>query len=98
MNVNEMEKNAKEASNLLKSLANPNRLMVLCHLSKNECTVGELEKLVGLSQSALSQHLARLREEEIVECRREAQSMHYSVRDEKTKKLLESLYELYCNT
>ena len=97
MKISEMEANAQEASKLLKSLANPNRLMVLCHLSKGECTVGELEKLIGLSQSALSQHLARLREEDIVECRREAQSMFYSVKDEKTKQLLSSLYELYCD-
>lgn len=97
MKISEMEENAQEASKLLKSLANPNRLMVLCHLSKDEYTVSELEKLVGLSQSALSQHLARLREEKIVECRREAQSMFYSVKDEKTRQLLDSLYELYCN-
>ena len=97
MKISEMEENAQEASKLLKSLANPNRLMVLCHLSKDECTVGELEKLVGLSQSALSQHLARLRDEGIVECRREAQSMFYSVKDEKAKQLLSSLYDLYCN-
>jgi DNA-binding transcriptional ArsR family regulator len=97
MKVSEMESNAQEASKLLKSLANPNRLIVLCHLSKEECTVGELEKRVNLSQSALSQHLARLREEEIVEYRREAQSIFYSVKDEKTRSLLSSLYELYCN-
>ena len=97
MKISEMEDNVQEASKLLKSLANPNRLMVLCHLNKDECTVGELEKLVGLSQSALSQHLARLRDADIVECRREAQSMFYSVKDEKTRKLLGSLYELYCN-
>jgi len=54
MKISEMEENAQEASKLLKSLANPNRLMVLCHLSKDEYTVSELEKLVGLSQSALS--------------------------------------------
>lgn len=98
MKISEMEQNAQEASRLLKSLANPNRLMVLCHLIKGECTVGELERRVGLSQSALSQHLARLREENIVECRREAQSMFYSVKDEKTRILLGSLYDLYCNS
>lgn len=98
MNISEMEQNAQKAAQLLKSLANPSRLMVLCHLSKAECTVGELEKLVGLSQSALSQHLARLREEDIVQCRREAQSKFYSVKDEKTRKLLDSLYDLYCKT
>ncbi len=97
MKISEMEQNVHAASQLLKSLANPNRLMVLCHLTKDECTVGELEKLVGLSQSALSQHLARLREEGIVECRREAQSMFYSVKDEKTRILLGSLYKLYCD-
>ncbi len=97
MKVSEMEENAQKASTLLKSLSNPKRLMVLCHLSKGECSVGELEKLVDLSQSALSQHLARMREEGIVECRREAQSMFYSIKDEKAQKLLTSLYELYCD-
>lgn len=97
MKINEMEQNALEASRLLKSLANPNRLMVLCHLVKGECTVGELERRIGLSQSALSQHLARLREEGIVISRREAQSMYYSVKDQKTQRLLSLLYEMYCH-
>ncbi len=96
MKIAEMEHNAMEVSRLLKLLANPNRLMVLCHLIKGECTVGELERRIGLSQSALSQHLAKLREEQIVVSRREAQSMYYSVQDEKTQRLLSVLYELYC--
>lgn len=96
MKIAEMEHNAMEVSRLLKLLANPNRLMVLCHLIKGECTVGELERRIGLSQSALSQHLTKLREEQIVVSRREAQSMYYSVQDEKTQRLLSVLYELYC--
>lgn len=98
MNVEEMQQNASAASALLKTLANPNRLMVLCNIVKQEHTVSELEKLVGLSQSALSQHLSRLRHEGIVHCRREAQHVYYSILDERTSRILETLYGIYCET
>jgi len=93
-----MQENAYAASKLLKSLANPARLMVLCNIIKQERTVGELEKLIGLSQSALSQHLSRLRHEEIVECRREGQSAYYSLKDESARRVIEVLYGIYCET
>ena len=93
-----MQQNAGAASMLLKALANPSRLMVLCNIVKQERTVGELEKLVGLNQSALSQHLSRLRHEGIVHCRREAQNAFYSLRDERARRVLETLYEIYCET
>ena len=91
-----MQQNANVASKLLKTLANPNRLMVLCNIVKQEKTVSELEKLVGLNQSALSQHLSRLRYEGIVHCRREAQNAYYSLQDERVRRVLETLYEIYC--
>ncbi len=81
MNVVKMQ-NVQAATELLKTLANPGRLMVLCHIVKQERTVNELEKLVGLGQSALSQHLSRLRYEGIVEHRREGQSVYYALKDE----------------
>ncbi len=93
-----MQQNAQAASQLLKTLANPHRLMVLCNIVKQERTVGELEKLIGLSQSALSQHLSRLRHEGIVECRREGQSAYYSLKDEGARRVLEVLYGIYCET
>lgn len=98
MDTEAMQKNAQAASQLLKTLANPNRLMVLCNIVKQERTVGELEKLIGLSQSALSQHLSRLRHEGIVECRREGQSAYYSLKDEGARRVLEVLYGIYCET
>ena len=91
-----MQANATEASGLLKSLANPSRLLVLCALVTREHTVGELEALTGISQSAISQHLARLREAEIVTTRRDAQRIFYSLSNEEVKAVLETLHGIYC--
>ena len=96
MEVELMRNNAEEASALLKSLANPNRLLLLCALVNREHTVGELEMLTGLSQSALSQHLARLREEQIVSTRREAQRIFYALEDPGARALLETMHQIYC--
>ncbi|MFQ5765902.1 MAG: ArsR/SmtB family transcription factor [Rhodospirillales bacterium] len=71
--------NVKRASQLLKAMGNRHRLMVLCQLLSGERSVGELEKIIGLSQSALSQHLARLRREALVKTRRQAQTIFYSL-------------------
>lgn len=98
MNINDMQQNAGAASELLKTLANPSRLMVLCNIVKQERTVSELEKLVGLNQSALSQHLSRLRHEGIVHCRREGQNAFYSLQDERARRMLETLHEIFCET
>lgn len=91
-----MQANASEASSLLKSLANPSRLLVLCALVTREYTVGELEELTGLSQSAISQHLARLRDSGIVATRRDAQRVYYSLCNNEVKALLETLHGIYC--
>lgn len=92
-----LNRSAGQAEELLKILANRNRLMLLCHLVGGEHTAGELEQLVGLSQSALSQHLTRLREAGIIEFRRDAQRLYYSLRDKKAQRILETMYELYCS-
>ena len=92
-----MAANAGEAASLLKSIANPARLLVLCALVNREHTVGELEELVGLSQSALSQHLARLRVQELVSTRREGQKIYYGLADDRIKKIVETLHELFCD-
>lgn len=97
IDLKKMESSATAAEDLLKILANRNRLLILCSLVQREHTVGELEQLVGLSQSALSQHLARLREAGVVNCRREAQRIYYSIADMKAKQLLETLYSIYCS-
>jgi DNA-binding transcriptional ArsR family regulator len=91
-----MQANACAAAAFLKVLANDRRLMILCELLKGERTVGELEEIVDLSQSALSQHLARLRRSHLVKTRRESQTIHYSIADPGVTKVIGALYDLYC--
>lgn len=95
MDVNEIEHNVGVAVNLLKALSNEKRLLIVCALYKGEKSVGELEKIVGLSQSALSQHLARLRRDKVVHTRRDAQTIYYSLDDHATDKVLNCLYGIY---
>ncbi|MCL4409635.1 MAG: metalloregulator ArsR/SmtB family transcription factor [Gammaproteobacteria bacterium] len=96
ISVEQMQMNAASAEALLKSLANSHRLMVLCHLVNGEMSVGELEKKLGLSQSSLSQHLAKLREQQIVGFRKEGTTVLYRIEDEKAMQVLETLYGIYC--
>ncbi|GMQ96633.1 MAG: hypothetical protein BMS9Abin15_0307 [Gammaproteobacteria bacterium] len=88
--------NVHQASNLLKALANEHRLMILCHLVSGEKSVRELEELVGLRQTTLSQHLARLRHEGMVSTRREAQNIYYALNSTEGSRILEALHGLYC--
>jgi DNA-binding transcriptional ArsR family regulator len=97
MDIHALKEKSGQASRLLKSLANDRRLLILCHLSENEKSVGELERLVDLSQSALSQHLARLRRDNLVHTRREAQTIFYSIASAEANAVLKTLYELYCS-
>jgi len=88
---------AGEVSALLKAMGNARRLMVLCKLVEHgEMTVSDLAREVGLSQSALSQHLARMRQEGLVAFRRESQTLWYRIADTRTEQLLASLYTIYC--
>ena len=96
MDVKEIERNLDVAVNLLKALSNEKRLLVICTLYKGERSVGDLEQVIGLSQSALSQHLARLRRDGIVETRRDAQTIYYSLKDEAAQSILSTLYDIYC--
>lgn len=91
-----MKENAGRASALLKSMANESRLMILCQLSQQEMTVGDLTKKIELSQSALSQHLGILRREKLVKTRRESQYVWYSIDSEDAKAVIGTLYELFC--
>lgn len=89
--------NATQVANILHALANERRLMILCKLVEwGEATVGSLVDAVGLSQSALSQHLAKMREEGIVAYRRESQTLWYRISDPRTEILLGHLQQLYC--
>jgi ArsR family transcriptional regulator len=88
---------AGEATSLLKALANECRLLVLCHLAESgELSVGALGERVGLGQSALSQHLAKLREEGLVATRKEAQTVYYRICDPRAEQLLALLHDLFC--
>jgi DNA-binding transcriptional ArsR family regulator len=88
---------AAEAARLLRLLGNTNRLLLLCHLvAEGEMTVGALAGAIGLSQPALSQHLALLREDGLVVARREAQAMYYRLDDPKAARLIGLLRDLYC--
>ena len=91
-----LEANARLASALLKAMGNERRLVILCHLASGEKSVSELERLVGLSQSALSQHLARLRRDGVVATRRSAQMIYYSLTGPEARAIMETLYRLYC--
>ena len=88
--------NARRASTLLKAMSNEHRLMILCQLTKGEKCVSELERIIGLSQSALSQHLARLRRDEVVKTRRDAQTIYYSLSGPEARAIIETLYDFYC--
>ncbi|MGI9464995.1 MAG: metalloregulator ArsR/SmtB family transcription factor [Aestuariivirgaceae bacterium] len=96
MDVAELQENASRASALLKTMANEWRLLILCHLAEGEKSVGELERLVDLNQSALSQHLAVLRRHRLVETRRAAQSIFYSLSSNEAASIMDTLYNLYC--
>ena len=87
---------AVAAARLLKALANPNRLLILCTLSEGELSVGELNRKVDLSQSALSQHLAVLRETGLVESRKSGQTVFYSLPAGPVHRLMHTLHDIYC--
>lgn len=94
--LDKIKDNAKRASTLLKAMSNQHRLMILCQLVPEERCVGELEKIIDLSQSALSQHLARLRRDNLVKTRREAQTIYYSLNGEEASTVIKTLYAIYC--
>ena len=95
MEIKNIERRASEVTKLLKAMANKNRLIILCALCKGEKCVGELEVISGLSQSALSQHLAKLRHDGLVKTRRDAQTIYYSTDHPGIKGLMKALCENY---
>lgn len=90
------EESAGRAATLLRLLGNEKRLMLLCQLADGELSVSEIQARVGLSQSALSQHLALLREDGIVATRRESQTIYYRIVDHAAMRVIETLAELFC--
>jgi ArsR family transcriptional regulator, virulence genes transcriptional regulator len=91
-----MRRHSAQAAKLLRALANEQRLLILCALAEGEATVAALNASVALSQSALSQHLAVLRTGGIVETRREAQQIYYSLKSGPAKLIMQQLYDIYC--
>jgi len=98
LDLDEMKANAARASRLLKAIGNERRLLILCYLTQGERSVGELERLVGLSQSALSQHLSRLRADNLVATRRQAQTIFYSLAGEEVPVIMRALHDLFCGS
>lgn len=94
--LNAMRDSAAKASGLLKALANPDRLLLLCQLSQGELCVSDLEKLVGLQQPSLSQQLTVLRQEQLVNTRREGKQIYYSIASSEAMAVMQLLYTLYC--
>ena len=97
IDAREMASAAQKASELMKTLGHKDRLMVLCHLTSGEKSVGELAKLLDIPQSPLSQHLARMRKESLVTTRREAQTIYYSIASEAAARIVGLMHELYCS-
>lgn len=89
---------ARQAATLLRALANPTRLMLLCSLVEGEHSVGELNERIPMSQSALSQHLARLREEHLVATRRQSQTIFYRIADPMVLELIAPLHRRFCTS
>jgi DNA-binding transcriptional ArsR family regulator len=92
----ELAGKATEAAELLGALANGKRLMIMCHLLESEMSVNTLAEKVELSQSALSQHLAKLRALNLVSTRRDGQTIYYRVASDDVRAVLETLYSIYC--
>jgi DNA-binding transcriptional ArsR family regulator len=97
LKVDSIEENAEQAAVLLRSIASKWRLLILCQLVKGEKSVGELERVIDLSQSALSQHLMVLRRSDLVQTRRAAQMIYYSLKGQDVTAVLNTLYNLYCS-
>ncbi|PYB73341.1 MULTISPECIES: ArsR/SmtB family transcription factor [Rhizobium] len=96
MKTRALSEQSTVAAGLLSAMANPKRLMILCSLVEGEVPVGVLAAQVGLSQSALSQHLSKLRAQKLVKTRRDAQTIYYSSTSESVIKILSTLESIYC--
>ena len=96
LDLKQMAQSATRASNLMKTLGHKDRLMILCHLADGEKSVGQIADLLEIPQSPLSQHLSRMRKEGLVDTRREAQTIYYSLKSGEASRIVEVLYELFC--
>ena len=92
----QLQAQARRASELMKALSHETRLLILCLLTEKEMSVSELEEIIGLSQAAVSQQLARLRLERLVSARRDGRQIYYQIVDKEVNTIVESLYDLFC--
>lgn len=96
--MEEIFDNATRAANFLKAVSHENRLLILCHLASGEKSVTELEKLLAARQAAVSQQLARLRLEGLVDSRRDGKTIYYSLNDPNVVKIIEAVHDMFCVT
>jgi len=96
IDLEELKTKVARATALLKALGNEVRVMILCELAQGERSVGQIQSVVGVGQSALSQHLARLRRDGLVATRREAQTIFYSIASDEALSVMATLYDIYC--
>ncbi len=94
--MEQLKRKAPEAADLLRQLANSNRLLILCHISQEERSVGQLEQDLGIRQPGLSQQLAELRQSGLVKTRRASRSIYYSIADDRAEAVMTMLYEIFC--
>lgn len=94
--MEQLKEKAPQAAELLRQLANANRLLILCHLAEEERSVGQLEADLGIRQPALSQQLAELRQYGLVKTRRQSRSIYYSIADERAEAIMGMLYDIFC--
>lgn len=96
MDLEKMQESAQRASDMMKLLGHKHRLMMLCELKMGEKSVGELSRTLGISQSLVSQHLARMRHENVVTSRRDAQVVYYTLKEGAASLLISALYDIFC--
>ena len=96
LELTELRERADEVASLMKILAHPGRLMILCYLVEGEKNVTDLEALLGARQSSVSQHLARLRADNLVKTRRDGKAIHYSLVDARTQEVITLMHRLFC--
>jgi ArsR family transcriptional regulator, virulence genes transcriptional regulator len=96
MDLEKMQESALKASNMMKLFGHQHRLMILCELKVSEKSVGDLSNILGISQSLVSQHLARMRHEDVVTSRRDAQVVYYALKEGPASTLISTIYDIFC--
>ncbi len=96
-NIDDMLENARQATALLKAMAHEGRLIIFCRLAEGECADSDLEEMLSARQAAVSQQLSRLRLEGMVTTRRDGKAIYYSIKDDRVKQMIDTVYKLFCD-